>query len=116
MSQEKGAVFAFAAQVPVEGVDDIVQRQILTYNDEIMMVRVIFTKPGPGGVPHSHPHVQVTSVESGVFEITIDGRTARLSAGDSFYVPSDVHHSAICIEPGVLIDVFTPMRGDFVGA
>ncbi|OYW42124.1 MAG: cupin, partial [Azorhizobium sp. 12-66-6] len=45
-----------------------------------------------------------------------DGRTARLSAGDSFYVPSDVHHCAVCIEPGVLIDVFTPMRGDFVGA
>ncbi|MFG1463726.1 cupin domain-containing protein [Xanthobacter sp. DSM 24535] len=114
MSQEKGAVFAFAATVPVEVVDDIVQRQILTYNDEIMMVRVIFTKAGPGGVPHSHPHVQVTSVESGVFDITIDGRTERLTAGDSFYVPSGVHHCALCIEPGILVDVFTPMRADFV--
>lgn len=112
----KGDVFAFADKAEMEHLDDIVSRQILTYNDEIMVVRVIFTKPGPGGVPHSHPHVQVTSVESGVFEITIDGRTARLSAGDSFYVPSDVHHSAICIEPGVLIDVFTPMRADFVAA
>ncbi|WP_029004669.1 cupin domain-containing protein [Azorhizobium doebereinerae] len=111
---QKGDVFAFVDQVEMEVLDDIVSRQILTYNDEIMMVRVLFKKPGPGGVPHSHPHVQVTSVESGVFDITIDGKTARLKAGDSFYVPSDVHHGAICVEPGVLVDVFTPMRQEFV--
>lgn len=113
---QKGDVFAFAGETQVEVLDDVVSRQILTYNDEIMMVRVIFKKPGPGGVPHSHPHVQTTSVESGVFDITIDGKTARLKAGDSFYVPGGVHHGAICIEPGVLVDVFTPMRQEFVAA
>lgn len=110
----KGSVFAFADTTPVEVIDDVVSRQILTFSDEIMMVRVIFKKAGPGGVPHSHPHVQITSVESGVFELTIGGRTQRLKAGDSFYVPSGVHHGAVCIEPGVLVDVFTPMREDFV--
>ncbi|GGF66340.1 cupin [Azorhizobium oxalatiphilum] len=111
---QKGDVFAFVDKTELEVIDEIVSRQILTYNDEIMMVRVIFKQPGPGGVPHSHPHVQVTSVESGVFDITIDGKTSRLKAGDSFYVPSGIHHGAICIEPGVLIDVFTPMRQEFV--
>lgn len=110
----KGDVFGLVDEAPVERVDDIVRRQILTYNDEIMMVRVMFDKAGPGGVPHSHPHVQITSVESGVFDITIDGKTQRLKAGDSFYVPSGVHHGAICVEPGVLVDVFTPMRADFL--
>lgn len=110
----KGEVFAFAAATPMEEVDDIVSRQILTFNDEIMMVRVTFRKAGPGGQPHGHPHVQVTSVESGVFDLTIGGRTARLTAGDSFYVPSGVHHGVVCIEPGVLVDVFTPMREEFV--
>lgn len=110
----KGDVFAFVDATPVEVLDDVVSRQILTFNDEIMMVRVIFKIPGPGGEPHSHPHVQITSVESGVFDLTIDGRTERLKAGDSFYVPSGVHHGAICIEPGVLVDVFTPMRADFL--
>ncbi|QRG09230.1 cupin domain-containing protein [Xanthobacter dioxanivorans] len=111
---EKGDVFAFADATPVEVIDEVVSRQILTFNDEIMMVRVIFKTPGPGGAPHSHPHVQITSVESGVFDLTIDGRTQRLKAGDSFYVPSGVHHGAICIEPGVLVDVFAPMRADFL--
>lgn len=113
---QKGDVFAFVDQTELEVIDEIVSRQILTYNDEIMVVRVIFKQAGPGGVPHSHPHVQVTSVESGAFDITIDGKTARLNAGDSFYVPSGVHHGAICVAPGVLIDVFTPMRQEFVGA
>lgn len=112
----KGEVFAFADTVPVEVLDDVLSRQVLTFSDEIMMVRVVCRKAGPAGVVHSHPHVQITSVESGVFELTIGGRTARLKAGDSFYVPSGVQHGAVCIEPGVLVDVFTPMRADFVTA
>ncbi|MEP9349299.1 cupin domain-containing protein [Xanthobacter sp. KR7-225] len=110
----KGDVFAFAHEAPVEVLDAVVSRQILTFNDEIMLVRVIARAPGAMGAPHSHPHVQITSVESGVFDLTIGGRTERLKAGDSFYVPSGVHHGAVCIEPGVLVDVFTPMRADFL--
>jgi len=51
-----------------------------------------------------------------VFDVTVDGKTARLTAGDSFYVPSGLWHGAECIEPGVLVDVFTPMRREFVKA
>ncbi|MFG1201460.1 cupin domain-containing protein [Xanthobacter aminoxidans] len=111
---EKGNVFAFAETTPVEVLDEVVSRQILAFNDEIMLVRVIARAPGQMGVPHSHRHTQITSVESGLFELTIGGRTERLKAGDSFYVPSGVHHGAVCIEPGVLVDVFTPMREDFL--
>lgn len=113
MSQ-KGAFFGFAGTTPRETITSNVERQILTYNDEIMLVRVICTEAGPCGVFHDHPHVQITSVESGVFDITVDGKTARLKAGDSFYVPSGLWHGAECIEPGVLVDVFTPMRQEFV--
>ncbi|MEP9376441.1 cupin domain-containing protein [Aquabacter sp. CN5-332] len=113
MSQ-KGAFFGFVDTTETEVIDESVRRQILTYNDEIMMVRITATKVGPCGVFHDHPHVQITSVESGVFDVTIDGKTARLKAGDSFYVPSGLWHGAECIEPGVLVDVFTPMRQEFV--
>ncbi len=111
---EKGAFFGYADTTETEVVDDNIRRQILTYNDEIMLVRVIATKPGSCGAFHSHPHVQITSVESGVFDATIDGKTSRLKAGDSFYVPTGLWHGCECIEPGVLIDVFTPMRAEFI--
>ena len=66
------------------------------------------------GAPHQHEHVQVSYVESGVFELTIANRTMRLSKGDGYFVPPNVEHGAVCIEPGVLIDVFHPMREDFL--
>lgn len=89
------------------------RRKVMSYGDGLMLVRVEF-EAGAVGEPHSHPHLQCASVESGVFDVTIDGRTERLSRGDTFFVPSGAVHGAVCIEPGVLIDVFAPMREDFV--
>jgi quercetin dioxygenase-like cupin family protein len=90
-----------------------VRRKILTYDEKIMMVRVEFEKGGVGAL-HNHPHIQVTNVESGVFEIEINGNKHILNAGDAFHVPSNALHGAVCLEKGVLIDVFSPMREDFI--
>ncbi|HYF56239.1 MAG TPA: cupin domain-containing protein [Salinarimonas sp.] len=88
-------------------------RKVLTYADAVMLVRVRF-EAGAVGPPHSHPHIQCSLVESGVFDVMIAGETRRLGPGDSFLVPPDALHSAVNIEPGTLLDVFTPMREDFV--
>ena len=90
-----------------------VRRKILTYDEKIMMVRVEFEKGGVG-VLHQHHHVQVTNVESGKFEVEISGVKKVLHAGDVFHVPSNEWHGAVCLEAGVLIDIFTPMREDFI--
>jgi quercetin dioxygenase-like cupin family protein len=90
-----------------------VRRKILTWDARIMMVRVAF-EAGAIGPAHSHPHVQCTLVESGAFDVTIAGRTARLVAGDSFITPPNAVHDVVCIEQGGLLDSFTPMRQDFV--
>jgi quercetin dioxygenase-like cupin family protein len=107
--------FAFDAQLDWEAAGEGIRRKILTYNEGVMMVRVAF-EAGAVGVAHSHPHVQCSLVEEGVFDVTIAGRTERLRRGDSFLVPSNAVHGAVAVEAGVLLDVFTPMREDFVGA
>jgi quercetin dioxygenase-like cupin family protein len=89
-----------------------VRRKIMSYEEKLMLVRVEFEKGGIG-TRHQHYHVQMTSVESGVFEVEIDGEKRVLKAGDVFHVPSNLWHGAVCLEAGVLIDVFTPMREDF---
>ena len=109
----KNEPFAHDADLAWEPAGIGVTRKILTYRDEVMMVRVRF-EAGAIGPPHSHPHIQCSLVESGAFDITISGRTERLVAGDSFTVPPDAVHGAVNIEAGVLVDVFTPMRRDFV--
>jgi len=111
----KGHVFAFDNEIDWETVGEGIRRKVLTYDSGVMMVRVAF-EAGAIGAAHSHPHVQCSLVEEGVFDITIDGRTARLVRGDSFLVPSNAVHGAVAVEAGVLLDVFTPMRDEFVSS
>jgi quercetin dioxygenase-like cupin family protein len=108
-----GQPFAFDREIEWEPAGEGVRRKVLTYNAEVMMVRVVF-EAGAIGTPHSHSHIQCSLVEQGVFDVTIAGRTERLKQGDSFLVPSGAVHGAVAIEAGVLLDVFTPMREDLV--
>jgi len=105
--------FLFGAEMPVEDADRGIRRQILGHNDDLMLVKNTF-ESGAEGYEHKHYHSQVAYVESGVFDVTIDGVTKRQKAGDSFFVPPNVMHGAICIEAGVLLDMFSPVREDFL--
>lgn len=93
--------------------DQGMKRRILGYDDHVMMVEVFFPQ-GAIGYEHSHPHSQTTYVANGVFEVTVDGQTTVLKEGDSFFVPSGNKHSVVNQESGVLIDVFSPKRDDFL--
>ena len=90
-----------------------VYRKVMGYNDNLMMVKVKFKK-GSEGKLHSHPHCQITYVESGAFEFTIDGVTKIVRAGDVLMKVPNVEHGCKCLEDGVLIDTFTPMRSTFL--
>lgn len=98
---------------PTEGLGNGIKRQLFGYNDSIMMVRVQFEVGAVGDV-HSHPHSQASYVESGEFDVFIDGVEKRLGPGDSFYVHPDLDHGAVCRKAGVLLDVFSPVREDFL--
>ena len=106
-------IFIEDEQVPWKEIDPGVKRKIMAYNDHLMMVKVQFDKGGVGSL-HHHPHSQISHVESGQFEIEINGNKKILTAGDAFYVPPNVMHGAVCLEAGTLIDVFSPMREDFI--
>ena len=105
--------FARAGARPVTETGPGTTRRVLADNPELMLVRFEFTA-GAVGEPHSHPHVQACFVAAGRFEVTIDGTTETLSAGDSFIVPSGVIHGVRALEAGTLIDSFTPRRADFL--
>jgi quercetin dioxygenase-like cupin family protein len=112
MNENRDAFFV-GRQTPREPVGEGLVRQIFGYNDAIMMARVEFVKDAVGAV-HSHPHTQVSYVESGEFDVYIDGEQRRLGPGDSFFVGPSLDHGAVCREAGVLIDVFSPAREDFL--
>ena len=90
-----------------------VSRKILGYDNQIMMVKVKFEK-GAIGSPHQHFQTQATYCVEGKFEFEIDGQKQVVEAGDGVYIEPNLLHSAVCLEPGILIDTFSPVREDFL--
>lgn len=90
-----------------------VTRRVLAYTDGLMCVENTFAK-GAVGKLHSHPHTQITYVVSGEFAFTIDGETRTVRAGDTMLKEDGIVHGCTCLEEGILLDIFTPMREDFV--
>lgn len=90
-----------------------VSRQIMGYDDKIMLVKVKFDKDAVGK-PHQHFHSQTSYVTAGTFEVSIGEKKQLLSEGDSFYIPPNEVHGVHCVEAGILVDVFSPVRQDFL--
>jgi len=90
-----------------------VTRRVLAYCDGLMCVENTFEK-GAVGKLHSHPHTQITYVVSGVFSFAIDGEEKIVRPGDTMLKQDGVVHGCTCLEAGILLDIFTPMREDFV--
>ena len=90
-----------------------VSRKVLAYDENLMSVEVSFEK-GAVGAMHTHPHTQISYVLEGSFEATIGDETKIISKGDTYITPPDAPHGVVCLEAGALLDIFTPMRKDFV--
>ena len=106
-------VYVKGSQMDWESVGPGLKRKVLGYDAGLMLVHVDFEE-GAVGQLHHHPHRQVSYVESGRFEVQVNGRKEVLEAGDSFFIPPDVEHGAVALEAGRLLDVFAPAREDFV--
>lgn len=108
-----GKTLVLDSEVEWEQIEPKIRRKVMSFSAEIMLVKVAFEAGGIGTL-HHHPHLQISYVASGAFEITINGESKILKAGDVYNVPKNAVHGAVCLEEGILIDVFSPMREDFV--
>ena len=90
-----------------------VMRKILAYCDVLMCVENYF-ETGAVGAMHSHPHTQITYVAEGRFRFTIGDEVREVSRGDTLCKQDGVKHGCVCLEKGILVDFFNPMREDFV--
>ena len=95
--QHKDAVWVPHAEIEPEVCGKGVKRRILAYSKDAMCVENTFETGGVGAM-HCHPHTQVTYIVSGRYRFTI----------------GDEMHGCVCLEGGVMLDFFTPMREDFV--
>ncbi len=78
------------------------------------MITKMNYKRGDYASIHSHPNEQSGYVISGKFSIVIGDNEELITTGDSYVIPENVPHSVKVIEEGTIIDIFTPIRTDYL--
>lgn len=63
---------------------------------------------------HHHPQEQIAHILSGRMRMIAAGVPHELSAGDSFYLASNVPHAVETIEDTTVLDTFSPPRDDYL--
>lgn len=100
--------------VQVQNLGGGVTRKILSYSKNLMTVELHFPKGGVGA-KHSHPHEQIGYIVSGSLVYQEEGcEDKELHTGDTYYVKPGAVHGIEALEDTVLLDIFSPMREDFV--
>ncbi|MGE5816292.1 MAG: cupin domain-containing protein [Acidobacteriota bacterium] len=99
--------------IPVEHIAEGVERQMV-WGERLMVCRLHFA-PRVVTAIHTHTHEQITLVERGRVQFFVAGEAVFASAGDVLHFPSNVEHGATILdEEVVLIDIFSPIREDFL--
>ena len=63
---------------------------------------------------HSHPQEQIVHILEGKMRLIVEGVPHELSAGDSFYLASNVSHGVETLAATRVLDTFSPPRGDYL--
>lgn len=99
--------------IPFEQIAEGIERQMIV-GEKLMICRLRFA-PFVVTPEHDHPHEQMTIVEKGRVRFFIEGEEKIAKSGDVLHFPSNCWHGATMLdEEVVLIDIFTPIREDFL--
>jgi quercetin dioxygenase-like cupin family protein len=86
---------------------------LLSHGPESMVTKMIFKK-GDKPPAHKHPNEQSGYVLSGSYRMRIGDVRQQLGPGDTYNIPRDVEHFLEIIEPGEILDFFSPPRKDYL--
>jgi quercetin dioxygenase-like cupin family protein len=101
------------SDIPVEDLGGGIRRQMIV-GENIMMCRFRFA-PFVETPAHRHSHEQMTLVVQGRVRFIIGGEERIVSPGEVLHFPSNSWHGATMLdEEVVLIDIFSPIREDFL--
>src|SRR5262245_15150273 len=99
--------------IPVEHPGEGIERQMVV-GQKLMICRFRFA-PLLVTPEHTHPHEQMSIVVSGRVRFFVAGTETIASPGDVLHFPPNCRHGATMMEEEVvLIDIFTPVREDFL--
>jgi quercetin dioxygenase-like cupin family protein len=86
---------------------------LLLHGPESMVTKMLYKK-GDNPPLHKHPNEQSGYVISGKYKIIFGDNGQLIGPGDSYSIPRDTEHRIEIIEPGEVIDFFSPPRKDYL--
>ena len=92
---------------------DGIQRKTLVYGQRTLMTEFRFDK-GARLPHHSHPNEQTGYLVSGRIRLTVGDEIYTVNSGDAWCIPENVTHGAYIEENAIAIEVFSPLRKDYV--
>lgn len=98
--------------VPLETMSELISRKVIT--GEKAMIGQIFLKKGAVVPEHHHESEQITYIVEGALKFELEGREVTVRAGEVLHIPSNVPHRAVALEDTLDVDIFSPIRMDWI--
>ena len=99
-------------ELALEKVTEMISRKVVTGERE--MLAQIYLKKGAVVPMHSHESEQITYVLQGALRFLIDGEQITVREGEVLVIPSWVEHQAEALDDTFELDVFSPIRQDWI--
>ena len=98
--------------VKKEVLNENIWRKVI-WGEKITMAQLFIAKDGV--VPlHQHENEQFSSVLAGALRFELEGMEMVLRAGEVLLIPSNVPHRVVALEDSMSLDVFSPIRADWL--
>lgn len=98
--------------VKKEDLSETISRQMV-YGEKAMVAK-IFLKKGAVVPAHKHESEQLTWIMSGALEFTINGEKLIVKENEVLKIPSMLEHAAVALEDTYDLDIFSPIRDDWI--
>jgi quercetin dioxygenase-like cupin family protein len=98
--------------VPLEKMSELISRKVIS--GEKAMVAQVFLKKDAVVPEHHHESEQITYILEGALRFQLEGREVVVRAGEVLHIPSNVPHRAVALEDTLDLDIFSPIRIDWL--
>jgi len=98
--------------VELEQMSELISRKIIS-GDKAMVTQV-FLKRDAVVPEHHHESEQITYILEGALKFELEGREVVVRKGEVLHIPSNVPHRAVALEDTLDLDIFSPIRTDWL--
>lgn len=90
-----------------------ITQKTLVYGEKTLMVEFVLAR-GSNLPPHAHPYEQTGYLVKGHLRLSVAGEQTEAHAGDSWTIPMNAEHGAQALDHSVAVEVFSPVRKDYL--